>query len=97
MGRILGHKDIETTMTYTHQTQGHLKRSIEGSEESSVPPLRFLGILVSYLSSLRSVKHSYVLYFYFNMFILRNMISNRFAVITNMSEGESGVWQMELK
>jgi site-specific recombinase XerD len=29
MARILGHKDVETTMIYTHQTQGHLKKSIE--------------------------------------------------------------------
>jgi len=29
MGRILGHKDIETTMIYTHQTQDHLRKSIE--------------------------------------------------------------------
>jgi site-specific recombinase XerD len=28
MGKLLGHKDIETTMMTTHQTQRHLKKSI---------------------------------------------------------------------
>ena len=28
MAKILGHRDLETTMIYTHQTQDHLKKSI---------------------------------------------------------------------